>query len=402
MLDDAFERAVCYLLRSTGVRIRDRLKDGNRELVATLGRQQADIVAGRVRSAVTATSALWQQFVPRLQSEQRFIEISSLLNATRLRAVGSGRIDLRRNLGLLGALRLISVSDSLVPLSYVLSVHRTEETLDENDHPEVWEELGRVNRLTELRGDAIEIFVHLPIEAREQFIEGYFRQSNPDEMESFLTEQLGQIDDPEAGKFIKEKREQLQAKAVDKFLELYKVKPEEPNQWHAITHPFDRNLLVNAGPGSGKTSVLIARLAHLIRFQHIRPEEILVLAFNRAVVFEIRARIRELFGKLGYGAYVRQLNVATFHSFATRHLGRLVKDRTVGQGYGRLEQGSGDTSPSIRRSVGERRCFSNCRRRRLPHLAAGRVSGRQRGHLQNHSSAFVSYQPSDRGNGYRR
>jgi len=273
--------------------------DGNRELVATLGRRQADNVAGRVATAVTATRALWQQFVPRLQSEQRVVEISKLLIATRLHAPSRRfrESDLRRNLGLLGALRLISVSESLVPMSYVLSVHRTEETLDENDHPEVWAELGKVNRLTELRSDAIEIFVHLPIEARDQFIEGYFRQTNPDEMESFLTEQLGQIDDPDAGKFIEEKREQLQAKAVDKFLERYTVEPEEPNQWLAITHPFDRNLLVNAGPGSGKTSVLIARLAHVIRFQHIRPEEILVLAFNRAVVFEIRARIRELFSE---------------------------------------------------------------------------------------------------------
>ncbi|MBX7136139.1 MAG: UvrD-helicase domain-containing protein [Fimbriimonadaceae bacterium] len=325
---EAFERAVCYLLRSTGVRIRDRLNDGNRELVATLGRRQTGNVAGRVGAAVTATRDLWKEFVPRLHSEERVIEISRLLSATRLHAPSRRfrESSLRRHLGLLGALRLISVSESLVPMSYVLSVHRTEEALDENDHPEVWAELGKVNRLTELRSDAIEIFVHLPVEARDQFIEGYFRQTNPDEMESFLTEQLGQIDDADAGKFIEEKREQLQAKAVDKFLERYTVEPEEPNQWLAITHPFDRNLLVNAGPGSGKTSVLIARLAHLIRFQHIRPEEILVLAFNRAVVFEIRARIRELFGKLGYGAYVRRLDVATFHSFATRHLGRLVKD----------------------------------------------------------------------------
>jgi hypothetical protein len=334
---EAFEHAVCYLLRSAGVRIRDCLKDGNRELVATLGRRQTGNVAGRLGAAVTATRALWQEFAPRLQSEERFIEISRLLLATRLHAPSRRfrESDLRRHLGLLGALKLISVSESLVPMSYVLSVHRTEEALDENDHPEVWAELGKVNRLTELRSDAIEIFVHLPVEARDQFIEGYFRQTNPDEMESFLTVQLGQIDDTDAGKFIEEKREQLQAKAVDKFLERYTVEPEEPNQWLAITHPFDLNLLVNAGPGSGKTSVLIARLAHLIRFQHIRPEEILVLAFNRAVVFEIRARIRELFGKLGYGAYVRRLDVATFHSFATRHLGRLKdtddwnKDRTM-------------------------------------------------------------------------
>jgi superfamily II DNA/RNA helicase/cold shock CspA family protein len=327
-VQEAFERAVCYLLRSTGVRIRDRLNQGNRELVANFGRRQAGNVAGMIGSAVTATRALWQEFIPRLQLDERVIEISKLLSATRLHAPSRRfrESDLRRHLGLLCALKLISVSESLVPMSYVLSVHRTEEALDESDHPEVWAELGKVNRLTELRCDAIEIFVHLPVEARDHFIEGYFRQSDPDEMESFLTEQLGQIDDPDAGKFIEEKREQLQARAVDKFLERYTVEPEEPNQWLAITHPFGRNLLVNAGPGSGKTSVLIARLAHLIRFQHIRPEELLVLAFNRAVVFEIRARIRELFGKLGYGAYVRRLDVTTFHSFATRHLGRLVKD----------------------------------------------------------------------------
>ena len=322
------ERSVCYLLRSTGVRIRDRLKDGNRELVAILGRRQVGNVEGRVRAAVTATRALWQEFVPRLQSEVRVLRISDLISAARSYANSRPfrECELRRHLGLLAALRLISVTESLVPMSYVLSVNRTEDTLDANDHPEVLAELGKVNRLTELRSNAMEIFVHLPDEARDKFIEGYFRQSNPEQMESFLDEQLVQIVDPDAGKFIKEKREQLQAKAVDKFFEPYRVKPEEQNQWLAVEHQFDRNLLVNAGPGSGKTSVLIARLAHLIRFQHIRPEEILVLAFNRAVVFEIRAGIRELFGKLGYGAYVRRLDVATFHSFATRHLGRLVKD----------------------------------------------------------------------------
>lgn len=325
---EALQRAVCYLLRSSGVRLRDRIKDGNRELVASLGRRQSSYVSGRIRATVTATRALWQEFIPRLQSEERVIEISTLLLATRRHASGSRyrESDLRRHLGLLGALRLISVSEALVPMSYVLAVHRTGQALDESDHPEVWEELGKVNRLTELRSEALEIFVHLPVEARDQFIEGYFKQTNPDEMESFLTEQLGQIDDDDAGEFIEEKREQVQAKAVDNFLERYKAKPEEPNQWRAITHPFDRNLLVNAGPGSGKTSVLVARIAHLIRFQNIRPEEILVLAFNRAVVFEIRARIRELFGRLGYGAYVRRLDVATFHGFATRHLGRVVKD----------------------------------------------------------------------------
>ena len=325
---DTFERSLCYLLRSSGVRVRDQLRDGSRALVATLGKKQAGKIAKRIDVSIAATIALWKVFVPRLNLEERVIEISRLLITTRQHS-GNERFrerDLRRHLGLLGVMRLISVSESLVPMSYVLAVHRTDEVLDESDHPDVWAELGKVNRLTELRGDALEIFVHLSPDARAPFIQGYFEQTTPDDMEAFLTEQLGQIDDPSAGHFIDEKREQLQAKAVDKFLEPYSVNPEEPKQWDAISHPFDRNLLVNAGPGSGKTSVLIARLAHLIRFQHIRPEEILVLAFNRAVVFEIRARIKELFGKLGYGAYVRLLDVATFHGFATRHLGRQINE----------------------------------------------------------------------------
>jgi superfamily II DNA/RNA helicase len=327
----SFERAICYLLRSCGVRIRESLVDDQRELVATLSNSQHGKVIGRVKSVVSATHELWRQFVPRLAKEIREIEISALLMATR-RHAGSRRFresDLRRNLGLLASLKLVSVSEPLVPMSYVLSVHRTDVVLNEDDHPEVWAELDKVNRLTELRGDAIEVFVHLPNDARAPFIEGYFKQTTPEEMEEFLNQQLGLIEEDDAegaGRFVQEKREHLRAQAVQEFFSKYQDAPEEPNQWRAISHPFDRHLLVNAGPGSGKTSVLIARIAHLIREQHLRPEEILVLAFNRAVVFEIRARIRELFGKLGYGAYVRRLDVSTFHSFATRHLGRVVRD----------------------------------------------------------------------------
>lgn len=321
------ERAVCYLVRFCGVRIRNRITKGNLELVASFGGRQATKVKERVGVAVSATRKLWKKFVPLLNQEERVIEISSLLSATRGAAADNRfrECDLRRHLGLLGALRLVSVSESLVPMSYVLGVNNAQKGIAAEDNPDVWEELGRVNRLTELRGDALEVFVHLPVEARDHFIEGYFGQTTSEGMETFLTEQLGKIIDDNASAFIEGKREQLQARAVDKFLARFTVKPEEPNQWLAVTHPFDRHLLVNAGPGSGKTSVLIARLAYLIQFERIRPEEILVLAFNRAVVFEIRARVRELFDKLGYGAYVRRLNVATFHSYAIRHLGRSEK-----------------------------------------------------------------------------
>ena len=322
----ALERTTCYLLRSCGVRIRERLvAEDRRELVATLSASKYGEVRNKVKVALRSASELWKVFSPRLDQENREIEVSSLLGVTKSHS-GNKRYresDLRRNLGLLGSMRLVSVSEPLVPMSYVVSLTPSETILDENDHPEVWSELRKVNRLTELRGDAIEIFVHLPPDARDLFIEGYFTKSTPGEMELFLNEQLGLIDEDssgDSGGFVQQKLAHLRATAVEEFFARYKNEPEEPNQWLAITHPFNRHLIVNAGPGSGKTSVLIARIAHLIRNQHLRPEEILVLAFNRAVVFEIRARIRDLFARLGYGAYVRRLNVSTFHAFATRHL----------------------------------------------------------------------------------
>ncbi|HBM60075.1 MAG TPA: hypothetical protein DD444_12875, partial [Citreicella sp.] len=76
-----------------------------------------------------------------------------------------------------------------------------------------------------------------------------------------------------------------------------------------------------AGPGAGKTSVLVGRIVHLIREQHVKPSEIMVLAFNRAVVFEIRKRVRDLFRSLGYAAYASRVRVHTFHGLAMRHLG---------------------------------------------------------------------------------
>ena len=233
--------------------------------------------------------------------------------------------ELRRAAGLLSKMRLVSISEPVTPMSYALSLADSTEGLSEGEDQEVWAELAKVNRFSELRCFAMEIFARLPPEAQNTFITEYFTKDSPEELEEFLDGQLGEMvdmseEEGEATSFVAKKREELRAEAVQEFFARYTEWPEEPNQWGAISHPFNRHLLVNAGPGSGKTSVLLARVAHLIRVQNLRPEQILVLSFNRAVVFEIRTRIRELFSKLGYGAYVRHLQAYTFHGFATRHM----------------------------------------------------------------------------------
>lgn len=56
------------------------------------------------------------------------------------------------------------------------------------------------------------------------------------------------------------------------------------------------NVLVLAGPGSGKTRVLVHRIAYLVRCRREAPGGILALAYNRHAAVEIRRRLRELIG----------------------------------------------------------------------------------------------------------
>jgi UvrD/REP helicase N-terminal domain/UvrD-like helicase C-terminal domain len=81
--------------------------------------------------------------------------------------------------------------------------------------------------------------------------------------------------------------------------------------------PADARLLVTAGPGTGKTHVLVARLLSLIE-QGVAPGDgILVLSFSRAAVGEIRRRVAAA------GGDVRYVRARTFDSFATGLLSQL-------------------------------------------------------------------------------
>lgn len=72
-------------------------------------------------------------------------------------------------------------------------------------------------------------------------------------------------------------------------------------------------LLVLAGPGSGKTRVLVERFVRLVRQGRARAGEILVLAYNNDAAAEMHRRVTTA---LGVGEYP----IATFHAFARRAL----------------------------------------------------------------------------------
>ena len=82
------------------------------------------------------------------------------------------------------------------------------------------------------------------------------------------------------------------------------------------------NMLVLAGPGSGKTRVLVHRIAYLIRVKRENPRGILALAYNRHAAVEIRHRLAELVGDDSRGVLV-----LTCHAMAMRLVGTSFSER---------------------------------------------------------------------------
>lgn len=82
------------------------------------------------------------------------------------------------------------------------------------------------------------------------------------------------------------------------------------------------NVLVLAGPGSGKTRVLVHRIAYLIRVKRENPRGILALVYNRHAATEIRMRLLELIGDDARG-----VTISTCHGLAMRMVGASFSKR---------------------------------------------------------------------------
>jgi ATP-dependent DNA helicase UvrD/PcrA len=89
-------------------------------------------------------------------------------------------------------------------------------------------------------------------------------------------------------------------------------------QIEAIQH-VQGPMLVVAGAGTGKTSVLTHRIAHLVEQSHARPDEIVALTYTRNAAAEMRERVRRLLGG-------KTIRAATFHDYCNGLLKRAHKD----------------------------------------------------------------------------
>lgn len=69
-------------------------------------------------------------------------------------------------------------------------------------------------------------------------------------------------------------------------------------------------VMVNAGPGTGKTQILTLRIANILDKTDTKPEQVLALTFTNAGSFTMRERLTQYVGDLAY-----RVNIFTFHAF---------------------------------------------------------------------------------------
>ena len=73
---------------------------------------------------------------------------------------------------------------------------------------------------------------------------------------------------------------------------------------------FEGPLLIVAGPGAGKTRVLVERVAYLVKKKNINPRNILVITFTVKAAEELKARLSNCIGP-----EVKSMQISTIHSF---------------------------------------------------------------------------------------
>lgn len=96
------------------------------------------------------------------------------------------------------------------------------------------------------------------------------------------------------------------------FAELSSVQRE------IIDNDTSKYIVVAAGPGSGKTKVLVHKLASLMLLEDVKHEQLLMVTFSRAAATEFRRRLYDLIGNAaGF------IEIKTFHSYCFDLIGRM-------------------------------------------------------------------------------
>ncbi len=89
-------------------------------------------------------------------------------------------------------------------------------------------------------------------------------------------------------------------------------------QYRVIRDRDSKYIVVAAGPGSGKTKLLVHKLASLLMLEDVKHEQLLMLTFSRAAATEFKKRLINL-----YGNAANFIEIKTFHSYCFDLLGKV-------------------------------------------------------------------------------
>lgn len=106
-----------------------------------------------------------------------------------------------------------------------------------------------------------------------------------------------------------------------------------PEQQAIVAAPPQGSQLVLAGPGSGKTRVIVHRVAWLLRECLVQPEEIMVLTYNRSAAVEIRRRLWKLVGMDAAGVAIQTLHSLAMRLTGTSYAVALEREENIDFGH---------------------------------------------------------------------
>lgn len=132
----------------------------------------------------------------------------------------------------------------------------------------------------------------------KKFVNQYFKGERAQEIEKNIT---------------MEKYQQLFGELSDKQREIIQDKQS-------------KCIVVAAGPGSGKTRVLVHKLASLLLMEDVKHEQLLMLTFSRAAAIEFKQRLIKLIGNAAHF-----VDIKTFHSFSFDLIGKIGNLEEVDQ-----------------------------------------------------------------------
>lgn len=183
---------------------------------------------------------------------------------------------------------------------WIKNLDSIENVLPETDEKKVYDEFQETIKLKELRLSVLEGLSKLKSTTKQdEYIKLFFEAKTISDIINLLELNLGE--------------DAIEILAMFREEELNKRKNELNEEQLAIyNEKINKNIQVIAGPGSGKTHTLILRVAKLIQEDKVNPENILILAYNRAVVIELKERLSKIFRQLGYAKIINRLKIFTF------------------------------------------------------------------------------------------